>query len=121
MPKVLIAADPEVMSAADLKIAVESHLATQGSLVEFVPDEDQGRALAAAVLVAAVSAVSTVVTGIIGAMMAAAKGKAERKIVVQGSKGGRVEIPADTPLDTIEFLVRQAQLLDDESVRIGLT
>jgi hypothetical protein len=108
------------MSSADFKSAVEAHLAQAGSPLDFRPDEDQLRGVATAVLVATVKGVSSVLVGIINAVSAAAKGKAGRKIILQGAKGARVEMPADTPPDQIEALIRQARLLDVETIRIGL-
>src|SRR4051812_23164453 len=104
-----IAADPTIMSAAELRAAVETYLAQDGLAIEFRADEDQLRAVGAAVLVASVKSIGSVLAAIVGAISAAAKGNAARKIILQGSKGARVEVPANTPPERIAELVRQAR------------
>lgn len=64
------------------------------------------------VLVALVSVGGTALGALLTGLLKIAQGRNAAKIVIQGKSGRRLEIPADTPVQTMDELLSKVKLID---------
>jgi|SRR5271157_3653 len=109
------------LSAEDLKSALLRQLDSGTSIQLNVRKPSiQFRGVDSTVLVATVSAMGTALGALIAGVLKLAQGAKSGKIVIQGSQGQRLEIPADTPEAKIDKLMERVKSLDNEALTITL-
>lgn len=106
------------MQQAEMRSWFEGYLSSHKecrrfSIQEFKP---RLRASGPAIMVASIGALGASIAALISALLAFAKEKALRKIVLQSASGERLEFPADLPEDKIDMLIAKVREMDGDEL-----
>lgn len=98
-----------------IKESLENQLTTDGSDValEIRPRKVKFRGIDPTVLVAIVGAASAGLGALITGLLQVGQQMAAQKIVLEAQGGQKLEIPADTPVEKIDYLLDRLKQMND--------
>jgi hypothetical protein len=107
--------------AAGLQRSLESEFAKTPEIVLTIRKPAlQFRSVEPAILVAGVTAVGTAIGTVIGGLLRIAQENRSQKIVIQGSKGQKIEVPANTSAQKIDLLIERVKQLESDTLKVSL-
>jgi hypothetical protein len=105
---------------ANLQVALAEELGPNSGVVLTIRrSEIQFRGIDSTILVASVTAIGTALGAIIGGLLRIAQEAKTRKVVIQGRRGQRLEIPADTDPHELDRWIDCVKRLDSEDLKIS--
>ena len=107
--------------AEDLRKALSQELQSNSDIeVRICRSGIAFRSIEPSIMVASVSALGSALGAVVGGLLRIAQERTSRKIVIQGSKGQKIEIPADMPSCEIDRILERLKDLDGQPLKVSL-